>query len=497
MKQYMMAIDQGTTSSRCVLYNKKGAMVSMAQKEFRQIYPQAGWVEHDAMEIWQTQLLVCREALAKIGAFWDDIAAIGITNQRETTVVWDRNTGKPVYNAIVWQCRRTADFCNEIGTDEVKEMIREKTGLILDPYFSGTKIKWILDHVDGARERAEAGDLLFGTIETWLIWNLTGGRVHVTDHSNAARTMLFNIHTLQWDEELLSLLGIPASMLPEPVENSVFYGETDETMFGGPVPITGAAGDQQAALFGQLCFEEQEGKMTYGTGGFMLLNTGDTVVKSANGLLSTVGWTLNGRTTYAMEGSIFVEGAVIQWLRDELGILKSASESETLATSVADNDGVYLVPAFTGLGAPHWDPFARGTICGLTRGTKRAHIVRAALESMAYQTVDLSNAMKDDLGHPLKTFKVDGGACANDFLMQIQADLLATPVVRPAVVETTSLGAAYLAGLAAGYWEGLDEIKENEQIDRIFTPAMAADMRGEMLENWHEAVRRAGGWVRG
>ncbi|MCR5134250.1 MAG: glycerol kinase GlpK [Clostridiales bacterium] len=497
MKQYMMAIDQGTTSSRCVLYNKKGAMVSMAQKEFRQIYPQAGWVEHDAMEIWQTQLLVCREALAKIGAFWDDIAAIGITNQRETTVVWDRNTGKPVYNAIVWQCRRTADLCNEIGTDEVKEMIREKTGLILDPYFSGTKIKWILDHVDGARERAEAGDLLFGTIETWLIWNLTGGRVHVTDHSNAARTMLFNIHTLQWDEELLSLLGIPASMLPEPVENSVFYGETDETMFGGPVPITGAAGDQQAALFGQLCFEEQEGKMTYGTGGFMLLNTGDTVVKSANGLLSTVGWTLNGRTTYAMEGSIFVEGAVIQWLRDELGILKSASESETLATSVADNDGVYLVPAFTGLGAPHWDPFARGTICGLTRGTKRAHIVRAALESMAYQTVDLSNAMKDDLGHPLKTFKVDGGACANDFLMQIQADLLATPVVRPAVVETTSLGAAYLAGLAAGYWEGLDEIKENEQIDRIFTPAMAADMRGEMLENWHEAVRRAGGWVRG
>ena len=497
MKQYMMAIDQGTTSSRCVLYNKKGAMVSMAQKEFRQIYPQAGWVEHDAMEIWQTQLLVCREALAKIGAFWDDIAAIGITNQRETTVVWDRNTGKPVYNAIVWQCRRTADFCNEIGTDEVKEMIQEKTGLILDPYFSGTKIKWILDHVDGARERAEAGDLLFGTIETWLIWNLTGGRIHVTDHSNAARTMLFNIHTLQWDEELLSLLGIPASMLPEPVENSVFYGETDETMFGGPVPITGAAGDQQAALFGQLCFEEQEGKMTYGTGGFMLLNTGDTVVKSTNGLLSTVGWTLNGRTTYAMEGSIFVEGAVIQWLRDELGILKSASESETLATSVADNDGVYLVPAFTGLGAPHWDPFARGTICGLTRGTKRAHIVRAALESMAYQTVDLSKAMKDDLGHPLKTFKVDGGACANDFLMQIQADLLDTPVVRPAVVETTSLGAAYLAGLAAGYWEGLDEIKENEQIDRIFTPAMAANMRGEMLENWHEAVRRAGGWVRG
>ena len=497
MKQYVMAIDQGTTSSRCVLYNKKGAMVSMAQKEFRQIYPQAGWVEHDAAEIWQTQLLVCREALAKIGAFWDDIAAIGITNQRETTVVWDKNTGKPVYNAIVWQCRRTADYCNQIGTDEVKEMIREKTGLILDPYFSGTKIKWILDHVEGAQQRAEAGDLLFGTIETWLIWNLTGGKVHVTDHSNAARTMLFNIHTLQWDEELLSLLGIPAAMLPQPVENCAFYGETEGSMFGGPIPITGAAGDQQAALFGQLCFDEQEGKMTYGTGGFMLLNTGGTVVKSANGLLSTVGWTLNGKTTYAMEGSIFVEGAVIQWLRDELGILKSASESEELATSVPNNDGVYLVPAFTGLGAPHWDPFARGTICGLTRGTKRAHIVRAAIESMAYQTVDLSNAMKEDLGHPLKTFKVDGGACANDFLMQIQADLLGTPVVRPAVVETTSLGAAYLAGLAAGYWESLDEIKENEQIDRIFAPAMCAGTRDEMLENWHEAVRRAGGWVRG
>ena len=497
MKQYVMAIDQGTTSSRCVLYNKKGAMVSMAQKEFRQIYPQAGWVEHDALEIWETQLFVCREALAKIGAFWDDIAAIGITNQRETTVIWDKNTGKPVYNAIVWQCRRTADYCNEIGTDEVKEMIREKTGLILDPYFSGTKIQWILEHVDGARERALAGDLLFGTIETWLIWNLTGGKVHVTDHSNAARTMLFNIHTLQWDEDLLSLLGIPASMLPQPVENSAFYGETDDSMFGGPVPITGAAGDQQAALFGQLCFDEQEGKMTYGTGGFMLLNTGDTVVKSANGLLSTVGWTLNGKTTYAMEGSIFVEGAVIQWLRDELGILKSASESEELATSVPDNDGVYLVPAFTGLGAPHWDPFARGTICGLTRGTKRAHIVRAAIESMAYQTVDLSNAMKEDLGHPLKTFKVDGGACANDFLMQIQADLLGTSVVRPAVVETTSLGAAYLAGLASGYWESLDEIKKNEQIDRVFSPAMSAETRDNMLENWHEAVRRAGGWVRG
>ena len=497
MKQYVMAIDQGTTSSRCVLYNKKGAMVSMAQKEFRQIYPQAGWVEHDALEIWETQLFVCREALAKIGAFWDDIAAIGITNQRETTVVWDKNTGQPDYNAIVWQCRRTADYCNEIGTDEVKEMIREKTGLILDPYFSGTKIQWILEHVDGARERALAGDLLFGTIETWLIWNLTGGKVHVTDHSNAARTMLFNIHTLQWDEELLSLLDIPASMLPQPVENSAFYGETDDSMFGGPVPITGAAGDQQAALFGQLCFDEQEGKMTYGTGGFMLLNTGDTVVKSANGLLSTVGWTLNGKTTYAMEGSIFVEGAVIQWLRDELGILKSASESEELATSVPDNDGVYLVPAFTGLGAPHWDPFARGTICGLTRGTKRAHIVRAAIESMAYQTVDLSNAMKEDLGHRLKTFKVDGGACANDFLMQIQADLLGTPVVRPAVVETTSLGAAYLAGLASGYWESLDEIKKNEQIDRVFSPAMSAETRDNMLENWHDAVRRAGGWVRG
>ena len=496
MKQYIMAIDQGTTSSRCVLYNKKGAMVSMAQKEFTQIYPKPGWVEHNAEEIWETQLLVCREALAKIGAFWDDIAAIGITNQRETTIVWDKETGKPIYNAIVWQCRRTADFCDAIGSEEVRDMIRRKTGLILDPYFSGTKIRWILDHVEGARERAEKGELLFGTIETWLIWKLTGGRAHVTDHSNAARTMLFNIHTLNWDEELLSLLDIPAAMLPTPVENSAVYAETEESMFGGPVPIAGAAGDQQAALFGQLCFEEQEGKMTYGTGGFMLLNTGDTVVSSDNGLLSTVGWTLNGKISYAMEGSIFVEGAVIQWLRDELGILKSAGESEELAASVPDNAGVYLVPAFTGLGAPHWDPFARGTICGLTRGTKRAHIVRAALESMAYQTVDLSTAMKEDLGHPLKTFKVDGGACANDFLMQFQADMLDTPVVRPAVVETTSLGAAYLAGLAVGYWSSLEEIKENEQLDRIFQPSMSENDRMKILENWHEAVRRSGGWIR-
>lgn len=496
MKQYIMAIDQGTTSSRCVLYNKKGAMVSMAQKEFTQIYPKPGWVEHNAEEIWETQLLVCREALAKIGAFWDDIAAIGITNQRETTIVWDKETGKPIYNAIVWQCRRTADFCDAIGSEEVRDMICRKTGLILDPYFSGTKIRWILDHVEGARERAEKGELLFGTIETWLIWKLTGGRAHVTDHSNAARTMLFNIHTLNWDEELLSLLDIPAAMLPTPVENSAVYAETEESMFGGPIPIAGAAGDQQAALFGQLCFEEQEGKMTYGTGGFMLLNTGDTVVSSDTGLLSTVGWTLNGKTSYAMEGSIFVEGAVIQWLRDELGILKSAGESEELATSVPDNAGVYLVPAFTGLGAPHWDPFARGTICGLTRGTKRAHIVRAALESMAYQTVDLSTAMKEDLGHPLKTFKVDGGACANDFLMQFQADMLDTPVVRPAVVETTSLGAAYLAGLAVGYWSSLEEIKENEQLDRIFQPSMSENDRMKILENWHEAVRRSGGWIR-
>lgn len=496
MKQYVMAIDQGTTSSRCVLYNKKGAMVSMAQKEFTQIYPQPGWVEHNAEEIWETQLFVCREALAKIGAFWDDIAAIGITNQRETTIVWDKTTGKPVYNAIVWQCRRTAEFCNEIGTEEVRNMIREKTGLILDPYFSGTKIRWILDHVEGARERAENGELLFGTIETWLIWNLTGGRVHVTDHSNAARTMLFNIHTLQWDEDLLQLLDIPACMLPQPIENSAVYGETEDAMFGGPVPIAGAAGDQQAALFGQLCFEEQEGKMTYGTGGFMLLNTGDRVITSENGLLSTVGWTLQGKTSYAMEGSIFVEGAVIQWLRDELGILKSAGESEELAASVEDNAGVYLVPAFTGLGAPHWDPFARGTICGLTRGTKRAHIVRAALESMAYQTVDLSAAMKEDLGHPLKTFKVDGGACANDFLMQFQADMLDTAVVRPAVVETTSLGAAYLAGLAVGYWDSLDEIKANEQLDRVFQPQMEEQKRRKMIEDWHEAVRRSGGWIR-
>ncbi len=487
---YMMALDQGTTSSRCVLYNKDGSIASMAQQEFTQYYPQTGWVEHDPLEIWESQLATCREAMAKIGATAKDIAGIGITNQRETTIVWDKKTGKPVYNAIVWQCRRTADFCEALAQQGLTEKIRNSTGLILDPYFSATKIVWILDHVEGARERAEKGELLFGTVETWLIYNLTGGQVHVTDHSNAARTMLFNIHKLQWDRELLELLNIPASMLPTPVENSMYYGHTQEGLLGGPIPIYGAAGDQQAALFGQLCFEAGAGKMTYGTGGFMLLNTGSLPVTSQNGLLTTVGWTLGGKTCYALEGSVFVEGAVMQWLRDELGLLDHAGDSEALAQSVEDSNGVYLVPAFTGLGAPYWDPYARGGLLGLTRGVNRAHVVRAALESMAYQTYDLSQAMKEDLGASLTVFKVDGGACVNNLLMQIQADILDTPVTRPEVVETTSLGAAYLAGLAAGFWENVEELKNNEAVDRVFYPQMDKDQREEKLAGWHDAVKR-------
>ena len=473
MKKYIMALDQGTTSSRCIIYDKKGNMVSVAQKEFTQIYPKEGWVEHDAMEIWSTQMGVAQEALLKIGCTYKNIDAIGITNQRETTVVWDKETGEPVYNAIVWQCRRTAEYCDQLTAKGCGEMIRQKTGLLIDAYFSGTKLKWILDNVDGAREKAEKGKLLFGTIETWLIWKMTAGRVHVTDYSNASRTMMFNITTLEWDEEILRLLEIPKSMLPEPMPSSCIYGETEATLFGGPIKIGGAAGDQQAALFGQTCFEAGEGKNTYGTGCFLLMNTGDKPVFSKNGLVTTIAWGLGGKVSYALEGSVFVCGAAIQWLRDEINILKNSADSEAMATAVKDSCGLYVVPAFVGLGAPYWDPYARGAVLGITRGANKNHLVRATLESMAYQTGDLIDAMADDLGMSLTSLKVDGGACSNNFLMQFQADILNCLVKRPVCIETTSLGAAYLAGLATGYWESKEDVIENWQVDRTFEPLMA------------------------
>ena len=496
MGKYMMALDQGTTSSRCIIYNKKGEMVSVAQKEFTQIYPGDGWVEHDAMEIWSTQMGVAQEALLKIDCTYADIEAIGITNQRETTVVWDKETGMPIYNAIVWQCRRTAEFCDELKARGCEEMVRKKTGLLIDAYFSGTKLRWILENVPGAREKAEAGQLLFGTIETWLIWKLTGGKVHVTDYSNASRTMMFNINTLDWDDELLQLLDIPRCMLPEPKPSSCIYGETVETIFGGPIRIAGAAGDQQAALFGQTCFQAGEAKNTYGTGAFLLINTGEKPVFSKNGLVTTIAWGLDGKVNYALEGSVFVCGAVIQWLRDELGILESASQSEELAASVEDTCGVYVVPAFVGMGAPYWDPYARGAVLGLTRGAGRNHLVRAALESMAYQTCDLIRAMEEDLGRPLTALKVDGGASANNFLLQFQSDILDCRVMRPQCIETTSLGAAYLAGLATGYWKNKEDVIENWQIDRTFTPEMSEDERSGLLAGWKKAVSAARGWAK-
>lgn len=488
-KKYIMALDQGTTSSRCIIYDREGSMVSQSQKEFRQIFPHEGWVEHDGEEIFDSQLQVAREALASGGLEAADIAAIGITNQRETTLVWDRNTGRPVYNAIVWQCRRTADFCEELKSEGLEEIYREKTGLIIDPYFSATKIRWILDNVPGARERAEAGELLFGTVETWLIWKLTGGRVHVTDYSNASRTMLFNIHELKWDEDILGRLDIPACMLPEAVPSSGFMGETDEEFFGAPIAICGAAGDQQAALFGQACFSEGEMKNTYGTGGFMLMNTGRKPVTSGNGLLTTIAWGLGNEVYYALEGSVFVSGALIQWLRDELGIIGTAAESEDMARRVDSTGGVYIVPAFTGLGAPYWDPYARGVITGLTRGTGREHIVRAALEAMAYQTYDLAKVMEEDLGRQIQSFRVDGGASANNFLMEFQAEILGIEINRPVCIETTSLGAAYLAGLACGYWESTDDIRNNMKIDKIFTPEGRAETPA-LIEGWHRAVKK-------
>ena len=452
MATYIMALDQGTTSSRCILFDKKGNICSVAQKEFTQYFPKASWVEHDAMEIWASQMGVAQEAMLKIGASAEDIAAIGITNQRETTVVWDKTTGQPVYNAIVWQCRRTADYCDQLVADGWTEKIRNKCGVVIDPYFSGTKIRWILENVPGAREKAEAGDLLFGNIDTWLIWNLTKGKVHVTDYSNASRTMLYNIFELKWDEELLDLMGIPASMLPEVKPSSCVYGESDPSIFGSPIKIGGAAGDQQCALFGQTCFQPGMAKNTYGTGCFLLMNTGEKPVMSHNGLVTTIAWGVDGKVEYALEGSIFVAGAAVQWLRDEMKLIDSSPDSEYMANKVKDTNGVYVVPAFTGLGAPHWDAYARGAIVGLTRGANKYHIIRATLESLAYQTYDVLTAMQEDSGIKLSALKVDGGACANNFLMQFQSNVIQVPVQRPVCIETTALGAAYLAGLAVGYW---------------------------------------------
>lgn len=496
MKKYIMALDEGTTSCRCILYNKKGEMVSVAQKEFRQIYPNAGWVEHDAMEIWSTQIGVAQEALYKINCTYENIEAIGITNQRETTVVWDRETGEPVYNAIVWQCRRTAEYCDSLKAKGLEPSFREKTGLPVDAYFSASKLRWILDNVEGARAKAEAGRLLFGTIETWLIWKLTGGRVHVTDYSNASRTMMFNINELKWDKDILAELDIPVSMLPEPVPSSFIYGETEEHIFGGPVRISGAAGDQQSALFGQGCFEKGQAKNTYGTGCFLLMNTGESPVYSKNGLVTTIAWGIDGKVNYALEGSVFVAGAAIQWLRDELELIDSSPESERLALSVPDTNGVYIVPAFAGLGAPYWNPYARGAIFGLTRGADKCHLTRATLESLAYQTNDLLEAMKEDIGYELLSLQVDGGACANNFLMQFQADITAKPVKRPECIETTSLGAAYLAGLATGFWSDMDDITENLKTDREFTASMDKEKRTKLLAGWKKAVRCVLEWSR-
>ena len=494
MHKYIMALDSGTTSNRCILFNEKGEICSMAQKEFTQHFPQPGWVEHDASEIWSTQLAVAREAMNQLQVSATDIAAIGITNQRETTIVWDKNTGAPVYHAIVWQCRRTSAYCDRLAADHGGELQR-RTGLVADAYFSGPKIKWILDNVPGARRRAERGELLFGTVDTWLIWKLTGGRVHVTDYSNASRTMLFNLSTLDWDEELLRLMDIPRSMLPVPQPSSCVYGETDPAFFGGPIPIAGTAGDQQAALFGQACFAPGQAKNTYGTGCFLLMNTGETPVFSHSGLVTTVAWGLDGRVNYALEGSIFVAGAAIQWLRDEMRLIESAADSEYHAGKVSDTAGCYVVPAFTGLGAPHWDQYARGAIVGLTRGVNKNHIIRATLESIAYQVSDVLDAMRADSGIALTSLKVDGGASANNVLMQLQADILQAAVNRPVCVETTALGAAYLAGLEVRFWEGLEDIRRNWAVDRSFAPAISRQERDVKLQGWHRAVERSFRWA--
>lgn len=496
MPKYVMALDAGTTSNRCVLFDETGNICSMAQKEFRQFFPNPGWVEHDANEIWSTQLGVAVEAMNRINAKASDIAAIGITNQRETAIVWNKETGEPIYNAIVWQCRRTSDIADELKAKGLEECYRKKTGLIIDAYFSATKLKWLLDHVEGARKLAEEGKLLFGTVETWLIWKFTKGKVHVTDYSNASRTMLFNINTLEWDQEILDELNIPRNMLPKPMPSSCVYGYTDPSFLGDAIPIAGAAGDQQAALFGQTCFHEGEAKNTYGTGCFLLMNTGEKPVFSNNGLVTTIAWGLDGKVNYALEGSIFVAGAAIQWLRDGMHLIDSASDSEYMAIKANGTHGCYVVPAFTGLGAPHWDQYARGTIVGITRGTNKNHIIRATLESIALQVCDVIDAMKADAGIEVKTLWVDGGASANNFLMQFQADMLDVPVNRPVCVESTAIGAAYLAGLAVGYWKSTEEVLQNQQIDRIFTPDMDAQERNVKRKGWNKAVKYAYGWAK-
>ncbi len=496
MPKYMMALDSGTTSNRCILFDRAGRIVSVAQREFTQYFPQPGWVEHDANEIWATLLGVAVEAMQMAGAAAADIAAIGITNQRETTIVWDKATGEPVHHAIVWQCRRTSEYCDELRARGLTARFREKTGLVLDAYFSATKLHWLLENVPGVRERAAKGELLFGTVETWLIWKLTGGRAHVTDYSNASRTMLFNINTLDWDEEILAELNIPRSMLPKPMPSSGLLGTTDPSLLGGEIPITGAAGDQQAALFGQTCFQPGEAKNTYGTGCFLLMNTGEKPVFSQNGLVTTIAWGLGEKVTYALEGSIFVAGAAIQWLRDEMKLIANAAESEAVAQEVADTNGCYVVPAFTGLGAPYWDQYARGAIVGLTRGCNRAHIVRATLDSLTYQTYDVLNAMRADSGIALASLKVDGGASANNYLMQTQADVIGAPVLRPTCVESTAMGAAYLAGLAVGFWRDQAEIRKIWAVDRTFEPQLDAKSRDARLHGWHRAVQRAFDWAK-
>lgn len=491
MDKYIMALDLGTTSCRCIIFDKNGRICSAAQKEFTQYFPQPGWVEHDAEEIWATQTGLMYEAMSKIDITINEIAGIGITNQRETTVLWDKETGRPVHKAIVWQCRRTAVYCDELKKLGMAEFFRSKTGLVLDAYFSATKLRWLLDNAAGARERAEKGELLFGTVDSWIIWKLTGGKVHVTDYSNASRTMLFNIHTLKWDEEILRVLKIPQQILPEVKPSSHVYGYTDSKLFGREVPIAGAGGDQQCALFGQTCFERGEVKNTYGTGGFMLMNTGTAPVNSHNGLVTTIAWGVDDKVEYALEGSIFVAGAAVQWLRDELGLIRDAAESEVLAKSVPDANGCYVVPAFVGLGAPYWNQYARGAIVGLTRGVNRKHIVRATLESIAYQVNDVLMAMQEDSGMPITSLRVDGGACDNDFLMQFQADILNTSVVRPYCIETTAMGAAYLAGLAVGYWRSKEEILANHVIAAEFKPQMGQAKRESLLQGWHNAVKAA------
>lgn len=492
MAKYIMVLDAGTTSNRCILFDHSGKICSVAQKEFTQIFPKPGWVEHDANEIWSTMIGVVAEAMAKVNCAESDIAAMGITNQRETTIVWDKETGEPICNAIVWQCRRTSEYCDELKAKGLIEKIRSKTGLVIDAYFSATKLKWILDNVEGAREKAEQGKLLFGTVETWFIWKFTNGKVHVTDYSNASRTMMFNINTLQWDDEILSELNIPKSMLPEAKPSSCIYGYTSSVN----TPIAGAAGDQQSALFGQTCFNAGDAKNTYGTGAFLLMNTGDRPVFSKNGLVTTIAWGLDGKVNYALEGSVFVAGAAIQWLRDEMRLIDSAADSEYMAGKVEDTNGCYVVPAFTGLGAPHWDQYARGTIVGLTRGVNKCHIIRATLESLAYQVNDILQAMQADSGIKLAALKVDGGASSNNFLMQFQSDVCNSPVERPECVETTAIGAAYLAGLAVGFWKDKNDVIANSKIERTFVPAMDDEKRNALIKGWNKAVRCAFNWAK-